>query len=53
MTYPLLACYAFFCAVIGAALGHNAESAWLMAAFVVVGVIFFQVGFVAAIFLKG
>jgi hypothetical protein len=52
MIYPLLCCYAFFCVVIGAALGFYNESVWLILAFIVANIFCIQIGFFLALMLR-
>jgi hypothetical protein len=53
MTLFLLGTYAFFCVVIGAALGFNGESWWAAAAFVAAGLVAIQAGFFLGLVLRG
>jgi hypothetical protein len=53
MTLTLLGAYAFFCVVIGIALGYYNEGGWVVVAFLVAGVVALQVGFFAGLVLRG
>jgi hypothetical protein len=50
--YVLLGWYAFFCLVIGLALGYHEERVWLLGVFIVAGVLCLQLGFFAALLLR-